>query len=97
MKRFSLIAIALLAFVAAPQSSFADYRCERHECDSRSWWVEIVGDGNCYVKFKEDSKANYSGKYVSPMAAYIAIARKPACYKTTEWLMQYEYIRRAVR
>lgn len=51
MRRLSLIAIALLAFVAAPQLSFADIGCMGDKCDNRCLWVEIVGDGNCYVKF----------------------------------------------
>lgn len=97
MKRLTLIAAMLFALTSAPQMAFADIGCEGQQCDNRYWYVEIAGNGNCYVKFKEDRKANYTGKYVSPMAAYIAIARKPACYRTTEWLMQYEYIRRAVR
>lgn len=96
MKRLSLIGIALLAFVSAPQLAFADIGCEGKQCDNRYWWVEIAGGGNCYVKFQEEREANFSGRYFSPMLAYIAIARKPACYRTAEWLMQYRYIRRAV-
>ena len=96
MKRLSLALFALLALAFAPQSAFADF-CENTRCDHRFWFVEIAGDGNCYVKFKEQRRTNYApGRYFSPTLAYIAIAKNPACYATADWLMQYNYIRRAV-
>lgn len=96
MKRCSFIVIALLALLAAPQSAFSDWGCKGKQCDHNYFWVEIAGEGNCYVKFREGREANFTGWYSSPLFAYIAIARNPACYRTTKWLMQYEYIRRAV-
>lgn len=99
MKRFSLLVLALIAFTSAPQSAFAGNYCKYGDCgSSKRWWVEVAGDGNCYVKFQEERELNFVGSgYYTPMFAYIAIARNAACYRTTEWLMNYEYIRRAVR
>jgi hypothetical protein len=96
MKRFPLIVMVLLALVSVPESALGgDDRCR--SCDrAKYWWVEIATGGNCYVRFRRSPGPNFSAKYLSPMAAYIAIARKPACYRTAEWLMQYNYIRRAV-
>lgn len=97
MKRFLLLVIALLTFASAPQSAFSDNYCDDMYCKSKHWWVEVAGDGNCYVNYGADQRPNYTRWYFSPMLAYIAVARNPACYRTTEWLMHYEYIRRAVR
>jgi len=97
MKRLSLALIALLALVLTPQLASADRDCDDGRCDHRYWFVEIAGDGNCYVKFKEQRRTNYApGRYFSPTLAYIAAAKNPACYRTADWLMQYRYIQRAV-
>lgn len=97
MKRLSLIVVTLLAFVLAPQVAFAGDVNDCHTCArGKFWWVEIGTGGNCYVRYRALAKRDYAGRYISPMAAYKAIARMPACYVTADWLMQYDYIRRSV-
>lgn len=103
MKRLALIGILLLTFSFGPQSAFAGGYHHRGrdcaDCDrGRFWWVEIGTGGDCYVRYRSVSqkRPNYSARYFSAMSAYKAVARMPACYRTAEWLMQYEYIRRSL-
>ncbi len=104
MKRLALIAIVLFAFSTQAQLAFAGRYHDRDrdcaDCDrGKHWWVEVGTGGNCYARFRRlpGPGRNYSARYFSAMSAYRAIAKMPACYRTAEWLMQYDYIRRSVR
>lgn len=102
MKRLALIAIVLLAIGSQSQSAFAG-RYHDRDCSScdrgKYWWIEFGTGGNCYVRYRSVSerKPDYSARYFSAMSAYKAVAKMPACYRTAEWLMQYDYIRRSMR
>jgi hypothetical protein len=89
MNRFPLIAIALLALVAVPTFAVADSDDDSDvEHTRRAWYVDVEGDGTCYVRYKPRPVEGIQKKYISADQAYKALVENPACSISAGQLQQ---------